>query len=233
MQPVRVANIHSKTGVTQSGKNQGKPWELVIVTGDDGSEFTTFDLAIKEVGIGALIDIDVEIKNGKTNIKNFILKEKGTEKPAAGPTAGTPFNGGDSPVKRKSIEDQNRSERITELWIAGKIPDDDALVTKLRKWLEELGQPLAQSSTVANEAAALAESARVASARTNEEAFTQIGSNGTPELKNAGDLMTEANKRWGMTASSALGILGVKTGEEITDYKAAWATLEAEFNKAV
>ncbi len=139
MQIVNVADIKVKEGVTAEGTRAGQKWQLVIITGDDGSEFTTFDIKAKEVGIGGVIELEPVIKNGKTNFTKFTIKKKGVA-----PVPAATIGGDDSPVKRNSIENQSRAERITELWIAGKIADDDSLVTKLRAWLDQLGSAKAE-----------------------------------------------------------------------------------------
>ena len=143
MQTVNVTDIKVIEGVTKEGAKAGQKWKLIILIGDDGSEYTTFDTKAQEVGIGGVIELEPVVKGGKVNFTKFTIKKKGTPfSPTVG-GASTSTNG-DSPEKRKSIEDQTRAERITELWIAGKILDDDSLVKKLRTWLEKLGSPVAQ-----------------------------------------------------------------------------------------
>lgn len=131
MQTVNVTDIKVKTGVTKTGPKAGDPWELVIIIGDDGSEFTTFDKAAKEVGIGGIIELEPVIKAGKTNFTKFTIKKKGQ---APAPSA----TNEETPVKGQSIEDQNRAGHITNLWIADKITNGDELVKKLRTWLNKI-----------------------------------------------------------------------------------------------
>ena len=140
MQKVNVTDIKVKDGVTAEGARAGQKWQLVIITGDDGSEFTTFDIKAKEVGIGGVIELEPVLKNGKVNFTKFTVISKGTA--VSQTSVGTYTNGADSPEKRKSIEDQNRAGHITNLWIAGKILDDDLLIPKLRGWLNQLGSPI-------------------------------------------------------------------------------------------
>jgi len=64
---IKVKDIKVKTGTTSSGKNAGKPWKLIIITGEDGSEFTTFDTGAEEVGVGGVIALEPIIKAGKVN----------------------------------------------------------------------------------------------------------------------------------------------------------------------
>ncbi len=143
MQIVNVTDIKIKTGVTKTGAKAGEPWELIIIVGEDGSEFTTFDKAAKEVGIGGILELEPVIKAGKTNFTKFTIKKKGQA-----PVAST--NGGKADmttemwdekqrIERDSIESQTRAERITELLIAGQVDWNDKLGMKLRTWLEKLG----------------------------------------------------------------------------------------------
>ena len=71
MQKVTVKDIKIREGI----KNE-KPWKLVIIIGDDGSEFTTFDAGAAEVGIGGVIELDPVIKAGKTNFTKFQILQK-------------------------------------------------------------------------------------------------------------------------------------------------------------
>lgn len=104
MQTVNVTDIKVKEGIVKSGPKTGDPWELIIIIGDDGSEFTTFDKKAKEVGIGGVIELEPVIKAGKTNFTKFNIISKGK---AAAPTPGP--SGGDSPEKQESIENQVRA----------------------------------------------------------------------------------------------------------------------------
>ena len=205
MQTVNVSDIKVKEGVTAEGARAGQKWQLVIITGDDGSEFTTFDIKAKEVGIGGMIELEPVLKNGKVNFTKFTIKKKGT---APAPAA---MNGGDdSPVKRNSIENQSRAERITELWIAGMIARDDSLVTKLRTWLDQLGsqvkaEPLAPDPVT----------------RPKEQSKTETK---IPEtFKNVGEFLTAmANKK-------PVGLSRTETVEELIRLKLI--TSEADLPK--
>ncbi len=140
MQTVNVTDIKVKDGVTTEGARAGQKWELVIITGDDGSEFTTFDTKAKEVGVGGVIELEPVLKGGKVNFTKFKIISKGT--PVSQASMGARSNGGDSPEKRKSIEDMNLVTNINNAWIAGKIADDDPLITKLRARFNQLGSPI-------------------------------------------------------------------------------------------
>lgn len=215
MQIVNVTDIKMKTGVTKTGPKAGDPWELIIIIGDDGSEFTTFDKAAKEVGIGGIIELEPVIKAGKTNFTNFTIKKKGQTPAPSASSAGE-----ETPVKRQSIEDQNRAGHITTLWIAGKITDDDSLVKKLRAWLEKLDtqeKKAASPMAKAEEKGAKAPSAE---------------GNGVPPLKNVGELFARAAK-FGLSTRDVCEAVGVGTREDIIDFDEAWKATAIKFASAI
>ena len=76
MQKVTVATVRTKSGTGGKG-----PWTLVILTGEDGAEFTSFDKALEKLGKGAVIEVEPEVitKDGKTkvNIKEWKLISEG------------------------------------------------------------------------------------------------------------------------------------------------------------
>ena len=136
MQIVNVADIKVKEGITKTGPKAGKPWELIIIIGDDNSEFTTFDKSAKEVGIGGVLELEPVIKAGKTNFTKFTIKKKG-QAPAPVATSG----GGDSLEKRQSIESQTRAYIIADLYKAEKLEAGSSQVKSLLVWLDKLGSP--------------------------------------------------------------------------------------------
>ena len=125
MQEVRVKEVKSKTGVTAAGKNAGKPWELVIIIGEDGSEYTTFDIGAKEVGTGGVIELEPVIKNGKVNFTKFNIKQKGAASGGQGNG-----NGRDG----HSIETQVAFKGIVELMVAKIIEPTDELSKMALDW---------------------------------------------------------------------------------------------------
>ena len=174
MQRITVEEIR----VVTSKPGAEKKWELVALVAD-GTEFTTFDLAIKEVGIGGVVEFEPVFKDGKINIKKgWTIISKGQA-----PAPSSTFNGGDSLEKRKSIEDQTRAQRITELWIAGMIARDDNLVTKLRTWLNQLGSPMKAEPV----------KAEPATSAPKEQPKTETK---TPEtFKNVGEFLTSMKQK--------------------------------------
>ncbi len=123
MQQVRVKEIKSKVGKIKAGVRAGQDYELIIIIGEDGSEFTTFDTAIKEVGTGGLLELEAEIKNNKTNIITFKILETSTKAeapplPSAKESMTPELWAEKQQVERHSIETQVAFKGIIELAIA-------------------------------------------------------------------------------------------------------------------
>jgi len=126
------------TRVKDGKTDDDRAWVNTLIDTVEGKKFTTFETSAQYLGPGDVIDV-TESERGTGNKRDKILKYKKVEGgQTSAPGASQSYNGGDSPEKRKSIEDQTRAERITELWIAGKIEAKDLLVSKLRTWLEKL-----------------------------------------------------------------------------------------------
>ena len=125
-----------KDGESKKGK-----WRLFKVVSQDGVEYTTFDTKAEQLSPGAVIEIgDITIKDGdKRSFKELAMVSEG-KAPASSPQSNG--NGMSQEawaekdrITRQSIESQKRADIIAQLWIAGKIADDDALVAKLKTWL--------------------------------------------------------------------------------------------------
>ena len=117
-------------------------------------------------------------------------------------------------LERDSIESQTRAERITELWIAGKIPDEDSLIPKLRAWLGKLGSDLPGPI---------------------QDTTEEIGE--APPLKNLGHLYTRAAK-YGLSPRDILSSVKevhpeISKAEEITDLDEAWVTTAKRFASTI
>ncbi len=178
---------------------------------------------IKQAEVGATLDCDVETKpyrgqEGERLNYNILQVYVGGQ-PVATKQQGR-YNNDDSPEKRKSIEDQNRAGHITNLWIAGKIPDDDSLVTKLRSWLNKIDSPAPE---------------KPASQPVKKEAVTPpTERKGPPPLKTQADLRVRGEK-FGISARDICNAVGVGSLEQIEDLNKAWkvtATRYAEKIKA-
>ncbi len=141
MQTVNVTDIKVKEGITAEGARAGQKWQLVIITGDDGSEFTTFDIKAKEVGIGGVIELEPVIKNGKTNFTKFKIISKGSA--LAATASSSNGNRETSPeewkekqrIERASFEGQTAFKGVIELAIAYIAHDKDP------RAIEEIKEP--------------------------------------------------------------------------------------------
>lgn len=123
---------------------------------------------------------------------------------------------GKSPEERKSIEDQNRSERITDLWIAGKIEDNDPLTIKLRAWLSKLGEPLP--------ARPASDSYQVSRPKPAEKKATPAQNKG---FANAGQFLKACLDNLNMNKSDVLEALSISDVSELGDLDEAYLKLTA------
>lgn len=69
------------TKVAKTGTNKAGPWELIVITSEDGTDYTTFHKGAKNLTAGAVIDIEPDIKEGKISFKEY----KVISSPAAPP----------------------------------------------------------------------------------------------------------------------------------------------------
>lgn len=183
---------------------------------------------IKAAAVGVTLDCDFETKPYQAQDGerlNFNINQIYVDGQPVSVKKGYPgsYGNADSPEKRKSIEDQYRAGRITELWIAGKLPDDDSLVTKLRTWLDELGSPVVEKkATPPTEKKA--EPAK--STKTTESPSTE--SEDWAPLKDLGQLYTRAAK-FGISTRDVCESVGVGKGEDIIDFDEAWEATAKKF----
>lgn len=130
-QKVSVVKVSVKSGTGAKG-----PWTNTRITSDTNVVFSGFDKKLSYLKEGALIELDeVEVNDKGNNILKWHLLEEGTGSGASSQ------NSGDSPEKRKSIEDQTRAYIIADLFKAEKLLHSDSQVKKLLTWLDELGKP--------------------------------------------------------------------------------------------
>lgn len=69
--------------VLKTGENKKGKWELIKVTSDDGTEYTTFDKKAKHLNPGAVFEAEVELKEGKASfseVSNVISQGEAQEK---------------------------------------------------------------------------------------------------------------------------------------------------------
>lgn len=113
MQKVTVSDIKIKEGMKGD-----RAWKLIIITGEDGSEFTTFDPKAAEVGVGGVIELEPVAKAGKINFTEFKILQKGP--PSGG---GSESRNGMTPelwaekdrLERHSMESMSAFRGILEL----------------------------------------------------------------------------------------------------------------------
>lgn len=206
MQKITVASINKKEGTNDRG-----PWTLVIIKDDSGSEFTSFDKKLLELTQGAIIDIEVEMRKGKANIKLWNLISEGSPQDSA--PGGSQMSKDEWAEKdareRISIERQNACTNVCNLIISGKIGIGDELGQKVMNYL---------SSKLDGKASA-------------PPASTTSPAPDNSPIKDVGDLLTRC-ARIKIVKTKLLALVGVADVSEITDLQMAWskAQADAQFN---
>lgn len=72
------------TKALKSGTNKNGEWELIGVTSEDGTNYTTFHKGAKNLSPGAVIEFEPEIKEGKVSFKEYKVISEGTPAPVNG-----------------------------------------------------------------------------------------------------------------------------------------------------
>ncbi len=241
MQKVTVGSVKTKSG--QGGKSG--TWTLVIVTGEDGAEFTSFDKKLTELGKGAVIELEPEIttKDGKTkvNIKEWKLISEGappaTEEQHAG-SGGGGSRGKDidvinleeagrrfrQQVDRVSIERQSIYNGVVAIiphYAEVKLQPDAAtelngLILEALKWGRQALKATAPTAQPEAKPAGTAASAQ-------KPATTGTGT-ALPEFKDGVELFNYATKH-GWKVDALKTALSVNNPTEIKDVKAAAAVI--------
>ena len=155
---ITVKDVKVKEGITKSGKNEGKPWKLVILEGIDGKEYTTFDSGAAFLQPGAIIKIDqITLKTKDNGDESRTFKEFAiVSAPTLGPA---PTNGdkGMTPeawaekdrLERRSIEAQVCLKCACEIAKEGDTIDKILLhATKMREWVTSGIAPTAPTIAV-------------------------------------------------------------------------------------
>ena len=123
--------------VVKTGESSKGAWELIKVTSEDGTGYTTFDKGAKKLNPGAVFEADVTLKEGKAQFKEVGKVISNTEAPLAPADNMSKSNWADKDkVTRQSIEMQVRAKITAELRIAGVFTDADPEVVMLRTWLQ-------------------------------------------------------------------------------------------------
>ena len=104
MQKVKVTDVK-----VEAGKTGDRSWEKVTITGDDGTQFTTFDTKAKGLK-GALIELEPIVKGKYVNFEKWNVLE---ESPIIPPAPGT-----DPPTTMLHIQ---ADFKIAALQVAGRL----------------------------------------------------------------------------------------------------------------
>ena len=106
MQETKFTVKSVKVGAT--GKSKHGDWELIVVTTEDGTDYTTFDTKAKTIPPGSVIEInDITIKEGKISFKEFNIISSPTE------PAPLPSLNGAEPTTNEQWAEKQRIERIS------------------------------------------------------------------------------------------------------------------------
>lgn len=110
--------------VVKTGANKNGEWELIRVTSQDNTEYTTFDKKAKHLTNGSVIEFEPIIKEGKLSFKVFKLISEGqvsTPSPGAKSNGMTPEAWAEKDrLERFSIESQVAFKGIIALGIVEK-----------------------------------------------------------------------------------------------------------------
>ncbi len=127
--------------VISTGTNKNGDWELVKVTSEDGTEYTTFDKKAKHLVLGAVVDIgDVTLKEGnKRSFKEYTVKSVPAT-PASPVDSGDQMNKEDwakkQRIERESIESQVAVKCVFSLITA--IMESDKKVVEINEDLKRI-----------------------------------------------------------------------------------------------
>ncbi len=201
-----------KVSAVGSWKSVGKG-KVLGFDGEDHISYETWSEQIAEhVKVGATLDAEVEFtvteSQGQTYHHNKVFQLYVDGKPVrTEQSKGNWRPQEDSPEKRKSIEDQKRSDLISQLSIADKITQENILVVKLCKWLELLGETTqkvdkAQPTPAGQQA--------------------QASGNG---FSNAGEFLSKCLVELKLSKTQVLKQLAVADITDIKDFKAAYEML--------
>src|SRR3990172_3227879 len=127
--------IIKSSQVVKTGTGSKGDWELIRVTTEDGTEFTTFDKKAKHLTAGAIIDIgNPKTKEGKLSFDKVV----NVVREGAVQTTIQPANG-DTMEKRASIETQCAVKAVlafhATIVAAGLAADDHVIKTIERAWI--------------------------------------------------------------------------------------------------
>lgn len=192
MQKVRVTDVK-----VEAGKTGDRTWEKITITGEDGTQFTTFDTKAKGLQ-GALIELEPIVKGRYVNFEKWNVLEK--------PPVAMPIPGPDPATAKVRIQADFKIAALQvagRLAAAGKIDEEEipACADKIYAWLA------GQAKTTPKEA----------EGRTAEELWSGMGreERDLDTLKTMGDLFTACLTDFKMQRSDVIKELGYSSQEEI------------------
>ena len=211
---ITIKSVRSvKTGTSKKGD-----WELISVVSSKGTEYTTFDKKVKQLGPDSIIEIgEPDEKDGKLSFKKVVeVVSEAAPRIEPGPN-GKPSKSSDQfDQERRSVEAQTAFEGIIELAVAMIQADkvDDHLRAALDKalaWAKVRLDSTTPPSTASKPAPG--------PAATTTEAIDH------GHFENAGQFAAAAYQTHSLKASELLTMFSVKRLDEIKDLDAAWKTL--------
>ena len=238
MQQVKVKDIrhiHSKPDAP-------KKWHLVALVDAEDQEYTTFDLAVVDVGIGGVIEFDVEMKRGKANIaEGWKIISKGTPEGEAAP-APEPKTNGKPDMSKDDWAEKDRLERLSieqmSAWrgiveLAAK-PDIKLPPDMITEFFDVLKNGLAWANnrlTTTTPAKTTTKTEKTVTKKETEadKDFDELSSGS--EFKNAAEFAARVKKDLGIYPSGICKKMGVDKIEEIADYQAAYELLKEDTDK--
>ncbi len=228
---ITIKDIKVATGVVKSGQNQGNPWKLVIITGEDGKEYTTFEASAETLTVGTVLKLDkvtITEKDGKTkhDFKEYVVVSEPTGGASPAPAS---LNGmtPDAWAEKDRLERRARASNTCFMGIMQLASTPNLNVNP--KYLEKFEKAV----EFAMDYAIVHLQPKTVEAK--------------PEVKDQGDKdwqkiiddgkvltpegFTKRCKDAGIPWLDVKAILGVNNVKEIANYAQAWATVKEEADK--
>lgn len=196
MQKVRVTDVK-----VEAGKTGDRNWEKITITGEDGTQFTTFDTKAKGLQ-GALIELEPIVKGKYVNFEKWNVLEK--------PPIPIPIPESDPATARLQIQ---ADFKIAALQVAGRLAaagkiDEEEITT----CADQIYAWLAGRTKIETQKAKAEE-------QTSEKAWEALGGEDRDpdSIKTKGDLFTACLADFNMQRSEVIKELGHSSQEEITE----------------
>jgi len=205
------------TKIGRTGTNEKGDWELIVVTSDDGTDYTTFHKGAKNLLPGTVIEVgEVIIKNNKHSFKEYTVISAPTVPvvPVSNGHGMTPELWSEKDkLQRQSIETQVCFKGIIELaaspnfeqWDKLNLALDAALDWALAHFQPVKGMPKVEKPQ---------------SDKAVNKPVTDPG-----EFKDLGDFLTKVTKVTKLKRDEICTMLSINDVTEITDYAKDWAIL--------